>query len=488
MLLTLEVIGQAGKLAGSRKVFQSTGGTIGRQHGNDWVLADPYVSNRHASIHYMNGGFYIEATEARNPVYLSSRGQENCLERGRLYPLQTGDLVLIEPYEIRVSVTDSTYKAPATVDDPFAPSSDAVAPRADVSRRDRRELRPSVDPVESLELESLVMGEGEVDPEKLLNIEPRPRGEKGRRSEKLQNHSVLADHFVGPKPVEPDPPQDAGPLIPDDYDPSKSSLHTAGQLQRSPSPQNRSRQPIDAEIDPVARNRSGSAKPPDVSRGSGSPMPPRGGEASPPRNDMTIQEVLAGAGLTDVRVDPDLARAFGQIVRVIVAGLMELLEARKDFKSEFGVGITTFKRVANNPIKCSADVDDALHNLFVKHSPAYLPPVEAFEEALKDVQGHQLAMLAGLRTVFDNMLDEFDPDRLQANFDAQAKRGALLAKPPQWRYWEQYREKVEAMLRDRDRTFRALIGDELADAYQEQIQRLKVRGSSSGRPPMVPER
>jgi predicted component of type VI protein secretion system len=97
-------------------------------------------------------------------------------------------------------------------------------------------------------------------------------------------------------------------------------------------------------------------------------------------------------------------------------------------------------------------------------------------------------MLAGLRTVFDNMLDEFDPDRLQANFDAQAKRGALLAKPPQWRYWEQYREKVEAMLRDRDRTFRALIGDELADAYQEQIQRLKARDSSSGRPPMVPER
>ena len=104
MLLTLEVIGQAGKLAGSRKLFQSTGGTIGRQPGNDWVLADPYVSNRHASIHYKNGVFYLEATEARNPVYLSSRGQENPLEKGRLYQLQTGDLVLIEPYEIRVSV------------------------------------------------------------------------------------------------------------------------------------------------------------------------------------------------------------------------------------------------------------------------------------------------------------------------------------------------------------------------------------------------
>jgi type VI secretion system FHA domain protein len=422
---------------------------------------------------------------------LSSGGQEYRLEKARLYPLRTGDLVLIEPYEIRVSITDSSHKAPAPVDDPFAPSIDSIPPRDDASRRDRREPPPSVVPVELRELESLVTEEGEVDPEKLLNIESKPRDEKGRRSEKLQNHSVLADHFAVPPPVEPEPPQEAGPLIPDDYDPSnpsKSSLHTPGQLQRNPAPVDRPRPPIHRDVDDVARNRSGSAKPPDVSRGSERPMPPRGGAVSPPRNDMTMQEVLAGAGLTDVRVDPDLARDFGQILRVVVSGLMELLEARKDFKSEFGVGITTFKRIANNPIKCSADVDDALHNLFVKHSPAYLPAVKAFEEALRDVQSHQLAMLAGLRTVFDNMLDEFDPDRLQANFDAQAKRGALLAKPPQWRYWEQYREKVEAMLRDRDRTFRALIGDELADAYQEQIQRLKARDSSSGRPPMVPER
>jgi type VI secretion system FHA domain protein len=203
---------------------------------------------------------------------------------------------------------------------------------------------------------------------------------------------------------------------------------------------------------------------------------------------MTLQEMLEGAGLAGVRVDPALARDFGRILRVVVTGLMELLQARQDFKSEIGVGITTFKRTANNPIKCSADVDDALHNLFVKHSPAYLPPAAAFEEALRDVQDHQLAMLAGLRTVFDKMLEEFDPSRLQAHFDEQAKRGALLPKPAQWRYWDQYREKVEAMLRDRDHTFRALIGDELADVYQEQLQRLKARGSSSTRHPMVPER
>jgi type VI secretion system FHA domain protein len=485
MLLTLEVIGQAGKLAGSRKLFQSTGGTIGRQPGNDWVLADPYVSNRHASIHYKNGVFYLEATEARNPVYLSSGGQENRLEKGRLYQLQTGDLVLIEPYEIRASITDSAYKAPLDNDDPFAAATGA----RDAPKQARPEHRSSVDPVAALGLESLVSEEEEVDPERLLNIGPTPPVERVRQSEELQKHSVLADHFAVPEPVEPDPRQEARPLIPDDYDPVKSSPPTAGQSPRTNSSQNRRRQPIHAQADDAAGSHSVSAKPVAVPRDSGGgPTPAKGGAVSPPRSDMTIQEVLAGAGLTDVHVNPDLARDFGRILRVVVAGLMELLEARKDFKSEFGVGITTFQRSANNPIKCSADVDDALHNLLVKRSPAYLPPVAAFEEALKDVQAHQLAMLAGLRTVFDKMLEEFDPDRLQTHFDEQARRGALLPKPAQWRYWDQYREKVEAMISDRDHTFRALIGDELADAYQEQLQRLKERGSSSNRHPMVPER
>ena len=48
MILTLEVIGeQAEDLgAGSRKVFNAVGGTIGRLPDNDWVFPDPYVSGR----------------------------------------------------------------------------------------------------------------------------------------------------------------------------------------------------------------------------------------------------------------------------------------------------------------------------------------------------------------------------------------------------------------------------------------------------------
>ena len=61
MILTLEVTGpEASKLgAGSRKVFNAAGGTIGRLPDNSWVLPDPYVSSRHALIRYVNGAFSI---------------------------------------------------------------------------------------------------------------------------------------------------------------------------------------------------------------------------------------------------------------------------------------------------------------------------------------------------------------------------------------------------------------------------------------------
>jgi type VI secretion system FHA domain protein len=431
MLLTLEVIGpQAAKLAGgSLKVFDSTGGTIGRQSGSDWVLSDPYVSNRHASVHYANGTFYIEDTDARNGVYLSSNGREYQLEKGRRYQLQTGDLLVIDPYEIRVSIGEHALVTPLVAEDPFA----ALPP---VTARDSHRIevdangegRSSHGPSSIADLgpsrpEELGLDEIKLDPLSLLKIEPEGQKSGPHRADDLQQLPALGDHYPGPEPVEPD----------------RCALRA---------------------------DRGWSV------RDAGAPQ-------SRPRSDISIAEVIAHAGMTNVQVTPELARDFGRILRIVVAGVMKLLQARQEFKSEMGVGVTTIRRTANNPLKCSADVDDALHNLLMKPSPAYLPPVEAFEDAFKDMENHQLAMLGALRSVFDKMLAEFDPDHLQRQFDEEAKWGALLAKPAQWRYWDQYRQRVDAMAVDPERTFRTLIGDELANAYQEQLQRLKTEATSS---------
>jgi type VI secretion system FHA domain protein len=190
--------------------------------------------------------------------------------------------------------------------------------------------------------------------------------------------------------------------------------------------------------------------------------------------EMDFAAMLKAAGLDDVRVTPELSQQFGQILRVVVAGLMDVLQARNKIKDEFRMRMTTYKQTDNNPLKFSVNVEDALHNLLVKRNAAFLGPVEAFEDAFLDVRNHQMAMLAGVRVAYEAMLAEFHPDRLQKEFDPAAKNANFLGGGAKAKYWELYRNRFHDMVKDADSSFRHLFGDDFAKAYEEQLARLKA--------------
>jgi type VI secretion system protein ImpI len=287
----------------------------------------------------------------------------------------------------------------------------------------------------------------------------------------LARGSVLAEHYHAPAPVPPQPvclpptaPRTSDGAIPDDYDP----LMSDSQLSRRLAP------PVPAP--PPARlvTPQPAAAAPRSTPSSRRTAAPAGGD------DVGLAGVLAGAGIEGVSVTPELARNFGQILRVVVSGVMDVLQARQRIKEEFRMRTTSFKPKENNPLKFSANVDDALHNLLVKRNDAYFEPVRAFEDAFDDVRNHQMAMLAGVRAAFETMLAEFDPERLQAEFDRQP-RSALISMPAKLRYWELYREKVNGIVKDADTSFRELFGDEFARAYEAQLERLKARDRGNPR-------
>jgi type VI secretion system FHA domain protein len=215
------------------------------------------------------------------------------------------------------------------------------------------------------------------------------------------------------------------------------------------------------------------------------PAPTPGGSRG-----LDVRALLAGAGLDPSLPTEELERTFGEILRVVVEGVMEVLRARQQIKDEFRMHLTQFRPTENNPLKFSANVEDALHNLLVKRNAAYLEPVAAFSEAFEDLRHHQLAMLAGMRAAFDAMLEEFDPDHLQKEFDRQGKSGALLSVPAKLRYWDMYRERSRDMVQDKDASFRKLFGEEFAQAYEVQLRRLKATTRTPGRgdaPPRAPK-
>ena len=91
--------------------------------------------------------------------------------------------------------------------------------------------------------------------------------------------------------------------------------------------------------------------------------------APPTGSSADLNALLEGAGLTGVPVTPELARKFGEILRVVVAGVMDVLQSRQRIKDEFRMRMTHFRVADNNPLKFSANVDHALRNLLGAEDP-----------------------------------------------------------------------------------------------------------------------
>jgi type VI secretion system FHA domain protein len=459
--LTLEVVGPEGDKLGaaSRKVFQHAGGTIGRLVNNSWVLPDPYVSSQHAVIRHANGVFYIEDTST-NGIYINS--PDNALVRGQPHALKSGDWIFIEPYEIRVVVAaELQQSAPSPFDDIASPA----PPRP--GRGDRSQEWRSTSPADIIP----TAGEPELDPLKLIEgDEPvRPVARRVPTAVNLEAAPVWADSIDPPRPAPPISPAvpDSDAPIPENwFDDTTAGTPSARVQQRAGASR--------AEPSAVVRRPRAEVPPPAAREESKRAAPVSGAPTALPNRQVTdLAAVLEGAGLAGVPVSDEAAQNLGRILRVVIAGVMDMLRARQQTKSALGLDPTMFQRAENNPLKFSADVEDALHNLFVKRSAAFLGPVDAFGDAFDDVKHHQLAMLHGMRMAFEAMLSQFDPDRLQQTFDRQLKKGALLAVPAKLKYWELYRETFQEMVKDPESAFRQLFGDEFASAYEQQLKRLK---------------
>lgn len=504
--LIFEVVatGDAPPLEEARKQFGVAGGTIGRARHSDWVLPHNKVSSRHARVSFEHSTFYIEDTST-NGIYLNS--PDNRLDKGRLYPLHAGDRLFIEPYEITVSVSSDlqetrlrprvTPAAPPRLDaDPFeAPA----LPRG---------LNPPAAGMGPLMRPSLAPEHEEVDPLKLLggggsSAPPEPRVASALD---LESGPLLGGHFQPPPvrvppPAVVAPPPPAGVFIPENYDPLAPETRSfplaeppvgvepvagAGLDLGSPVVAPASGDLASEEppwMPPAVSGAPLADLPPLDAAAEPRPAPPRR-VAPPPRprvptpaaagsHEPDLAQVLAAAGLGDVAVTPELLQKFGQILRVVVQGLMDVLRSRHQVKDEFRMRMTVVRPVDNNPLKLSANVDDALHNLLVKRNPAYLGPVEAFQDAFDDLRRHQLAMLAGMRVAFEHALAEFDAERLRADFERQIRKSSVFPIGAKLRYWDLYTERQQELARDPEGTFRRLFGDAFTRAYEEQMKRLK---------------
>jgi type VI secretion system FHA domain protein len=178
-----------------------------------------------------------------------------------------------------------------------------------------------------------------------------------------------------------------------------------------------------------------------------------------------------------VTISPEVARQLGEVLRIVVAGTMEVLKARNDIRRELRIPSTVLAPNENNPLKFSADVDDAMHKLFIQRASAYLATVPAFREAFGDIRHHQVALLKSVGAAFEHMLGKFDPKVLEQQFKTKTGREGVLGFGSKDKTWQAYVEHYTQLREDREHAYRKLFGEQWAQAYEKELQTQKAQHS-----------
>jgi type VI secretion system FHA domain protein len=507
MILTLEVVGpQAANLGhAARKTFTAAGGTIGRANDNDWIIPDSYVSGTHARIHFRNNRFFVVDSSA-NGTSLKSRA--NRLTRGQWYALSDMDRLFLDTVEIRVRVDNPAEKVtapiavepPATLITPAKPSPQSAAAsigQAEPSSHTTPLLMPT-DAVlsalsgdrDSLSFERDFLNSPLPDEEALTKALERPPAASEDHYVSEHTTAMIPRDFLDDEPVVDTvyeaPRTLALNLV--EKAPQRAST-SASAAAAAPAPQKNSlaatgkhqQISVDAEyadifntvqpVAPVQRQHS----PLSTSVSPASPPP-----AFTPAAMLDTQRVksllLSGLDAPAENVTPELTDTLTQILRECIQGLLQLQQQREAMKDEFRLSVTKFKSAENNPLRFSANVEDALYNLLVKRNPAYLAPADAVTNSFKDAQWHQTAMQSAINTAFFNMLQQFDPQRFASGDGKPPGLFGKLFGSGENAAWQQYNRQYAELRKQADGGFAALFGSAFAHAYQEQLDRLRQEG------------
>ncbi|MBK8209076.1 MAG: type VI secretion system-associated FHA domain protein TagH [Rhodospirillales bacterium] len=204
---------------------------------------------------------------------------------------------------------------------------------------------------------------------------------------------------------------------------------------------------------------------------------------SPPPSDAAmLAAFLAGAQLKPADVDLDdpaaTMRRLGEIYRLVVTGVMEVLESRRALKNEFRTDRTEFCRSENNILKFSVDAESAMVDLLRPTRRGFLSSRQSFEEAFADIRRHEIGVLASMQEAWTDLLRRFDPKSLEQRLSGDAGLSGLLGSRKA-RAWDAFVVLYESIAGQTDSESRCTFERVFGEAYERHLARLKEGGASS---------
>ncbi|MFT6895919.1 MAG: type VI secretion system protein [Paraglaciecola sp.] len=487
---------------------------IGRDPSNEWSLSDPdrVLSKQHCTIEF-KAGQYVLTDTSTNGVYLNASSVE--LGKGVTAVLKQGDSIRISDYEITVSIEQSPAdKITQETFEPtqlFAEPAPAPAPVMDVPADGgdwRSMLDPNKPPVavqvpDDAAVETPDFAQAHYDAPSIGMSIPDDWGTPDTESKTSpvpdsQPVSQVPQPIPDYEPVSqvPQPIPDYEPVsqapqpIPD-YEPVSQAPQPIPDYE----PVSQAPQPI-PDYEPVAKAPQPIPTPEHVAQASQpipSPQPipeyinkapaAAGNVASgtqSPGSDTLLNAFLTGAGIDPnmtLQSSPEqLMTELGGLFRKTTLGLMGVLSARGDIKSEFRLSQTMIRPTENNPLKFSLNIDEAMVALINKKGAGYMTADAAFDEAFNDLKAHQVAVLTGMQSALKSLLKRFDPEKISAS-QPQARGMQKMLGGQKARYWDDFLVLYKTLSQDAEDDFQNVFGREFAKAYEQQISNQKKHNS-----------
>jgi type VI secretion system protein ImpI/type VI secretion system protein len=394
--------------------------SIGRGTESDWVLPDPdrVLSKRHCQITARGDGWVVRDSSA-NGTFLNG----STLETDLPHPLRDHDRLAFGKYELEVRIGDALRDEPGEAPLRFGVRSDGV-----------NETRLTGDPFSSLvddPLEAVRPSVGLPLDFDALNADDRV----------AENPYAAPDHtpdlqanFRAPRP--------SLELLPEDWD-----LDAAPASAPEPSAP-----PSVAAVPPPAP-----------------PQPAAGLAAANTADQAGFAAFAAGAGVAGAApADANEAlRTLGAAFRAVVSGLRRIMIARATIKGEFRIEQTMIRATGNNPLKFSADDDDALAALLGVGRQGGMGPEGAIAEALRDMRLHELAVTAAMQRAVRDVLAELEPERVirgvrRSTFDGLFGRRKQAG-------WDAYAARHAEITRALADEFDSVFGKSFVRAYESAL-------------------
>ncbi|MEJ7805619.1 MAG: type VI secretion system-associated FHA domain protein TagH [Telluria sp.] len=186
------------------------------------------------------------------------------------------------------------------------------------------------------------------------------------------------------------------------------------------------------------------------------------------------QAFIRGAGISADAfgsLTPELMELMGKLMNSCLQGTIDLLALRSLVKQEVRADVTVVVMRNNNPLKFFPDSETVLTQMLRKKMPGFMEPLEAVDDAYRDLRGHQKGVVVGTRASMDKVIHRLRPERIESALKSNVLHAAIpfQRKAALWDLYKQQHHSVAGESKDQ---FKTLFGADFLEAYEKEVDRI----------------